>query len=711
MRHKGSGQKPDDGHFNHLIHEQSPYLLQHATNPVEWYPWCPAAFERASSENKPVFLSIGYSTCHWCHVMAHESFEDEAVAALLNTSFISIKVDREERPDIDAQYMTVCQIMTGHGGWPLTIIMTPDKRPFFAATYIPRESRSGRLGLLDLLPRIIEIWETQPDKVLQSTTQMLAVLESTQPERSTRDITAPVVDRAAQYFLTHFDGDFGGFGSAPKFPSPHQLLFLLRYWHKNGAEGALTSVLTTLEAMWHGGLFDHIGYGFHRYSTDRKWLVPHFEKMLYDQAMLSLAYAEAFQITGDSFHKRALEQTLTYVLRDMTAEQGGFYSAEDADSEGVEGKFYTWSLDELQAVLEPEEFALATTIFSLEPEGNFLEESTGERTGQNILHHSRPLGEISSAMKLEPKTLLDIKERIRQKLFAARVHRVPPLKDDKILTDWNGLMIAALARSAQILDNASYRDAASKACSFVLSEMSDSRGRLTHMFKRGNARAEGYLDDYAFMGWGLLELYEATFDAAYLKKAIELTQVMLELFWDNTQGGFFMTAHDAEMVLTRTRELYDGAIPSGNAVAFNNLARLSLITDDPAFRDKADQMRQVFSASIERAPQAYTHFLSAADFYAGPHQEIVVCGNLTSAETRHMLSIIRSQYLPDKVLLFVGPPTTSVGLSDLAPFTRSFSPAGERTLVYVCSDRTCQLPISDPQQLVDALGLTRRSGI
>ena len=482
-------EQPTEHYKNRLQFEKSPYLLQHADNPIDWYPWGDEAFEKAQKEDKPIFLSIGYSTCHWCHVMEHESFEDPEVARLMNEIFVSIKVDREERPDIDKTYMTVSQMLTGSGGWPLNIIMTPDKKPFFAGTYFPKESRFGRVGMLDLVPRIQEIWLNEHQKALDTADQVVAALQKMSQQTVTQlkysdeeegTLGKAILDAAYKQLADLFDEVHGGFGSAPKFPTPHTLLFLLRYWKRHDDEQALKMVERTLQAMRLGGVYDHIGFGFHRYSTDSKWLLPHFEKMLYDQALLAMAYTEAYQVTQKEEYARTAQEIFTYVLRDMTAPSGGFYSAEDADSEGVEGKFYVWSQEEIRHILDEEEAEFVMRVFNFEKGGNFKEQATGLKTGENIVHLQKPLADLAAGFKVTEQELRHRIENIRQKLFDIREQRVHPHKDDKILTDWNGLMIAALAKGAQVFDEPRYAQAAERAARFILDEAHDENGRLLH---------------------------------------------------------------------------------------------------------------------------------------------------------------------------------------------------------------------------------------
>ncbi len=562
---------------NKLANEKSPYLLQHASNPVDWYPWNDEAFEKAKQEDKPVFLSIGYSTCHWCHVMEHESFEDEKVAELMNDTFVSIKVDREERPDIDGIYMTVCQMLTGGGGWPLTIIMTPDKKPFFAGTYFPKSNRFGRAGLLEIIPQIKDYWLNKKDEILRSTDQISLALTKTGDKKNPGELNEKTFDRAFNDFKNRYDSKFGGFGSAPKFPSPHNLLFLLRYWKRTGNSGAIEMVKKTLTEMRRGGIYDHLGYGFHRYSTDQQWLVPHFEKMLYDQALLIIAYIEAYQVTKDEIFKNTAKEIIEYVIRDMTSPEGGFYSAEDADSEKEEGKFYLWDESELRDILK-DEADLFIKVFNCEKGGNWVDHTIGGAPGTNILHLDKSLKELSKDTGIKVEELKNKIKSAREKLFKTREKRVHPYKDDKILTDWNGLMISALSKAAQTFDEVKYSKAAEKAVKFIEDNLTLKNGRLLHRFREGEAGLPAHVDDYSFLIAGLLDLYETDFDVNYLKIAVSLQQTQIDHYWDNENGGFFFTSDDGEKLLFRQKEIYDGAIPSGNSVALINLLKLGRIT-------------------------------------------------------------------------------------------------------------------------------------
>jgi len=687
---------------NRLIGSKSPYLLQHADNPVDWFPWGPEAFEKATREDKPIFLSIGYSTCHWCHVMEHESFEDEEVAKAMNDAWVSIKVDREERPDIDHLYMTVCQAMTGSGGWPLNILMTPDRKPFFAATYIPKDSRHGRMGIVDLARGIQGAWKTRRAELTAAGDRMVEVLEDASRARPGEALDESILKPAYREFAGQFDERHGGFGGAPKFPTPHHLAFLLRYWKRTGEAGALDMVERTLQAMRRGGLWDHVGFGFHRYSTDARWLVPHFEKMLYDQALLVMAFTEAFQATRrDEYHETACE-VLTYILRDMTSCEGGFYSAEDADSEGMEGKFYVWTEEELRKVLDGEEADLAVQLFAVREDGNFAEEASSGRRDTNILHLEKPLAQTAAEMKLPGDDLRRRLESVRRKLFAARDSRVRPHRDDKILTDWNGLMIASLAHASGVFDEPEYSRAASRAADFLLGTMRRPDGRLLHRYRNGEAEIPGFADDYAFLIWGLLELYESTFDVRHLEQALALKDLLLKHFWDNKAGGFFHTADDAEKLLVRRKESIDGAVPSGNSVAAMDLIRLARITGDPELEARAVVIGRTFSEGVKATPTSFTHLLLAVDFEAGPSHEVVIAGRPEAEDTQAMLRALNTHFLPNVVVLLraEGP---SPPIVQVAPFTEAQRSIEGRATAYVCRDFACKAPTTDVRKMLELL--------
>jgi len=697
--------KTVEKHYNRLIFEKSPYLLQHADNPVDWYPWGPEAFEKARKENKPIFLSIGYSTCHWCHVMEHESFEDLEVARLMNEVFVSIKVDREERPDIDNVYMMVSQMMTGSGGWPLTIIMTPDKKPFFAATYIPKENRFGRIGMLELIPRIKEIWATRRGEVLSSANQITFALRQVSQDAPGEELDESALKLAYEQLSKRFDEQHSGFGSAPKFPTPHNLLFLLRYWKRTNNEKALEMVEKTLQAMRRGGIYDHIGFGFHRYSTDSEWLLPHFEKMLYDQAMLAMAYTEAYQATAKEEYRKTAEEIFTYVLRDMTAPEGGFYSAEDADSQGEEGKFYLWTEEEIRQVLGSEEADLILKVFNIEKNGNFMEQATGKRAGANILHLRKSLTEIASELKMSEQGLQKHLETARQKLFTYREKRIHPHKDDKILTDWNGLMIAAFAKGARVFDEPRYAEAAKATVDFILKNMRKSDGRLLHRYRDGQAALPAQVDDYAFLIWGMLELYETIFEVRYLQTALDLNRDLIEHFWDDNNGGFYFVADDGENLLVRQKEIYDGAIPSGNSVEMLNLLRLGRITANYDFEEKAARIGRAFSRNVKQSPSAYTQLMVAGDFGVGPSYEVVIAGNSQAKDTKEMLKAIRTQFIPNKVVILRPTEQESPDIDRLAEFTKSQASIDGRATAYVCLNYNCKFPTTDITKMLDLLNV------
>jgi uncharacterized protein YyaL (SSP411 family) len=690
---------------NHLINETSPYLLQHAHNPVDWYPWGPEAFARAQGENKPIFLSIGYSTCHWCHVMAHESFEHPEVARLMNGAFVSIKVDREERPDIDSVYMSACQVMTGSGGWPLSIIMTPDKKPFFVATYIPRESRFGLIGMMELIPHIRELWTTRRGEALSLSNEIAAVIQQTSQDTPGEKLDEATLELTYEQLAKRFDKQHAGFSSAPKFPTPHNLLFLLRYWKRGGNQAALEMVEKTLQTMRRGGIYDHIGFGFHRYSTDSQWLVPHFEKMLYDQAMLAMAYTEAYQATEKEDYGKTAREIFTYVLRDMTATEGGFYSAEDADSEGEEGKFYLWTQEEVRQVLGTEEADFIAKVFNIEKDGNFAEQATSRKSGVNILHLRKTLGELASDLNMSRQDLQAHLEVIRQKLFAYREKRIHPMKDDKILTDWNGLMIAALAKGAQAFDEPEYAKAACRASDFILGKMRKPDGRLWHRYRDGQAGVQANLDDYAFLVWGLIELYEAIFNARYLEVALELTSDMVRHFWDQYGGGLYLTPDDGESLFIRKKEIYDGAIPSGNSVAMLNLLRLGRMTATSDLEEKAAKISSAFSESVKQLPSAHTQLMVALDFGIGPCYEVVIAGNVKAEDTKSMVKALRTRFFPNKVVLLNPDKRESSEIAKLAEFTKNQSSIGGRATAYVCLNYNCKLPTTDIDKMLQLLNV------
>lgn len=682
------------GPANRLISETSPYLLQHAHNPVDWYPWGEEAFQAAARDDRPVFLSVGYSTCHWCHVMARESFQDPEVADLMNQTFICIKVDREERPDIDQIYMKAALAMTGRGGWPLSIIMTADKKPFFAATYIPKRGSFGQAGMMEIIPRIGELWRENRDELLRSADQILDHLKQAAVGPSPEDeaLDESLLKRGYDALASIYDPQNGGFGGAPKFPAPHNLLFLLRYWKRSKDAFALQMVEETLQAMSMGGVFDHLGGGFHRYSTDAGWRVPHFEKMLYDQAMMAMAYTEAYQATGKKEYARTVQEILGYVLRDMTSQQGGFFSAEDADSEGEEGAYYLWGAEELKEVLEKEDLRLLIRLFDIYESGNF-------EAGRNILIARSTFKDAASVLGVSEGDLWRRWEGIRERLLAVREKRVHPQKDDKILADWNGLMISALAKAAQALNRPDYANAAARAADFILNEMKTEEGRLLHSYREGSA-ISGCLDDYAFLVWGLIDLYETLFEIKYLRAAAKLTRAMIEHFWDNGKGGLFFSPDDASDLPLREKAFRDGAIPSGNSAAMLDLLRLSHLTGQPEWENKAWQLARASGASAAGQTLGYTMLLSSLDYGIGPAIQIALVGKKEDEDAVEMLKVIRERFLPSKsVLLSQGEDT-----AEMAEFARGLAKIEGKSAAYVCSGKSCRPPVTSPRELMLMLG-------
>ncbi len=659
---------------NRLIHEKSPYLLQHAYNPVNWFPWSDEAFEKAKSVDKPIFLSIGYSTCHWCHVMEKESFEDSDVARLLNQFFIPIKVDREERPDIDHIYMNVCQALTGHGGWPLTIFMTPEQKPFFAGTYFPKNDRMGMQGLITILETLRDAWKANRQVLIDSSQQIMEHI-SLEREPRKKELGEDIFDVAFSYYRQHFDAVYGGFGHSPKFPTPHNLMFLLRYWKKTQDPQALMMVEKTLDSMYKGGIYDHIGFGFCRYSTDKKWLVPHFEKMLYDNALLAITYLEAYQATHQEKYGQIARDVLTYILRDMTSTIGGFYSAEDADSEGIEGKFYLWTPEEINKVLGEEEGRTLSLYYDITHKGHFE-----GRSIPNLIHNHLPYEAVK-----------EIQES-RNKLFTYREARVHPFKDDKILTGWNGLMIAAMALAGKILREEHFTSAAVKAVSFIEKHLVREDGRLMARYREGEAKNQAYADDYAFMIYGLIELYETTYESQYLKRAMELTDQLMDLFWDHEHGGLFVYGSDSEALITRPKDIYDGAIPSGNSVTAMNLLRLARITGNHSLEERADQLLKSFADEIQRYPIGYSFALIALMFGRTKAQEIILVSQHKDKNSP-FIQTLNNDFRPFTVSLFYQPGDKE--LEDLVPFLASYEVDDGQTKAYVCEGFACQTPTTE----------------
>ncbi len=680
---------------NRLAKEQSPYLLQHQHNPVDWYPWGDEAFEKAKKEDKPIFLSIGYSTCHWCHVMEHESFEDEEVGVLMNEVFVSIKVDREERPDIDNIYMAACHAFGQRGGWPLTILMTPDKKPFFAGTYYPKKS------MLQLIPQIQDAWKNNRDQILKSADGVTDHLQKQILVSSDKELNKSVLDTAFAQLAGRFDTANGGFGRAPKFPTPHNLLFLLRQWHSTKDESTLHMVTKTLDEIALGGIHDHVGFGFHRYSTDHRWFLPHFEKMLYDQAMLAMAYLEAYQATGNKNYAQTAEKIFTYVLRDMTSTEGGFYSAEDADSEGEEGKFYLWDRQELIKVLGEKEGELFAKVYNATPDGNYFEEATGHRTGTNHFYLEDAIDEIAQQLEMDANELIQRLEGSRKKLFDVREKRIHPYKDDKILTDWNGLMIAAFAKGAEILNNATYAQAAQKAAQFIEKKLTKD-GELLHRYRQGQAGIVANLDDYAFMIWGLLNLYEADFNVVHLERAIQLQDIMMKKFWDTEHGGFFFTVDNNPDLIVRQKDVYDGAIPSGNSVSMLNLYRLSRITGKTEYEENAQKIGKAFYNQVAPNGSQYSMMMCGLAFGVGPSYEIVISGDPSKEDTKAMIAALREKYIPHKVIILRNH-EASPAISQLATYTENQVMIDNKATAYVCQNFTCSAPTTDVKKMMELI--------
>jgi uncharacterized protein len=690
---------------NSLKDEQSPYLLQHKDNPVHWRPWGEEAFAIAVAQDRPIFLSIGYSTCHWCHVMEHESFEDEGVAALLNAGFVSIKVDREERPDVDGVYMAVCQLLTGHGGWPLTVIMTPDKKPFFVGTYIPKLSRFGRAGMMDLLPQITDLWVFNREEVLAAAeNHYILLFNRTLQGEAGEPLALDSIDIAYDELRTRYDDRHGGFGGAPKFPSPHHILFLLRFWQASKDSLALQMAGLTLMRMRLGGVFDQVGLGFHRYATDREWKLPHFEKMLYDQALIALACIEMYQAGRERRYAAIAEEVFVYVQRDLLSPEGAFYSAEDADSEGVEGKFYLWTTREVREVLGATLAAAFIEAYGLEDDGNFLHEATRGKTGENIPILRHRIEDLALNRGISPDVLEDMLQEARDRLFSRRNERVRPGLDDKILTDWNGLMIVALARAGAAMDVPAYSEAARRTADFLLGALRRPDGRLLHRYRAGHAGIDANLDDYAFLIWGLLELYEACFEIHYLEVAVALADTMLADFWDAERGGLFFAPVFGETLLVRQKDAFDGATPSGNSVAMLVLLRLARMTGRTDFEERANGIARWFSKTVYASPSGFTALLCSVDFAIGPAYEIVIAGDPNSEATSALIRAVHERYVPNKVVLLRPPGEAGERLARIAPFTRAMTAPNGVAAVYVCEQFTCRQPVIRPEDVAALLG-------
>ncbi len=702
---------PEPRFTNHLAAESSPYLRQHAHNPVDWYPWGPEALQKARELDRPIFLSIGYSACHWCHVMEKESFENPEVGRVLNEHFISIKVDREERPDLDQIYMTAVQIMTRQGGWPMSMFLTPALKPFYGGTYFPPDDRYGRPGFLRLVTELAKAWREKRDLVEEQAGQLTENVQSYLQLEPVSDKTLhPDLLRSAGEMLRRaFDSRNGGFGSAPKFPHPMDLRVLLRIAKRFGDDGALSIACHTLDKMAQGGIYDHLGGGFHRYSTDAEWLVPHFEKMLYDNALLTSAYLEAYQATGRPFYRQVVEETLDYVLREMTSPKGGFFSTQDADSEGVEGKFFVWTRSEIEEILGPQEAELFCQIYDASAGGNW--------EGHNILHLSRSLEDEAKMLKMPVDELRRRLHLSKQKLFEVRSRRVWPGKDDKILTAWNGLMIAAFAQAGAVLDNERYLDAANYAASFLSVNMCTSEGLLLRTAgPDGVAKLNAYLEDYAFVIDALVTLYEASLSSAWIEFALKLTDKMIEQFWDAEAGGFFYTGKDHEQLIARNKDPHDSSVPSGNSMAVTALLRLGRLTGRRDLLDKAEQTLKLFRGLLSSSPLAAGQMLLALDFYLGPVQEFALVGGLQDIEgddakldetgdpqELQALHLIHQGFRPNKIIAWKPSwPRVAAELDTLIPLLAG-KESKEGITTYICRDYVCQEPLVGLETLRAAL--------
>ncbi len=676
---------------NRLGKELSPYLLKHASNPVHWQPWGEDAFAMAKKEDKPVFLSIGYLTCHWCNVMEEESFSDPRVAELINDVFIAVKVDREERPDIDQIYMKACQLLSPSCGWPLTLFLSPDGKPFYAATYIPKENRFGRTGLLEIIPKVKELWAGERESILKSAASINAAMLSATVQLPGSSMDMAQLDTALNAFTESFDTENGGFGRNAKFPKPLNLFFLLRAQHRTGRGQSLAMVEKTLAAMRNGGIYDQLASGFHRYTVDSAWRLPHFEKMLSDQALLAMAYLEAYQATGKEKYGATAEEVLDFVLREMLDEKGGFYSAISADSEGEEGKFYLWTADEIRRALPQQEATQAIAAFHVREDGNYVDPVSGRKTGRNILYLEEDADKTAGL------------EKVRAGLLAARNRRVRPETDDKVLTGWNGLMIAALARGAQVLDRPLYGEAAKRTARFLLDQGRTPEGKLLHMWRRGQLGLAATAADYAFLTWGLLELYGWDFDPGWLGLALELTEDMTAAFRDEKLGGFYLTAEDNESFLPRIKESIDTALPSSNAVSMLNLLKLSRLTGNHLLEERAGGISSLLSSSARERPPAYPMFLAGLEFALAPSQEVVIVGRRDSPDTKEMLQRLRTGFFPNAVVLFKPADENDPAINRYANFVQFMAAPDNRATAYVCTDFKCNFPTTDPAKMIESL--------
>ena len=674
---------------NRLSTETSPYLLQHAHNPVDWYPWGEEAFAKAKSEDKPILLSVGYSACHWCHVMAHESFENERIATLMNTLFVNIKVDREERPDVDEIYMNAVQMLTGRGGWPMTVFLTPEGKPFYGGTYFPPEDRHNIPAFPRVLAGIAQAYREKPSDVSQSTAEILSRLEQlARREQTTRPLEVSVLEKAVEGLAQHYDETHGGLGQAPKFPNTSVFSLFLRHAHATGNRHYLDMTIHTLRKMAQGGMYDHLGGGFHRYSVDERWLVPHFEKMLYDNALLARLYLEGYQASGEPFFQQVVEDILAYVRREMVSPEGGFYSTQDADSEGKEGKFFVWDQDEVMRILGDEVGEIFCRYYDVTDAGNFEQ--------KNILHPTLELEQLARLFRRDVDDIQQLIGQAKDRLFAVREQRVKPGRDEKILTSWNGLMISAFAEAYKVLGNPDYLEVARRGIRFIQTSLCH-EGRMLRSYTNGQAKFNAYLDDYACFGTALLDVYEATFEPAYLDEAVAVADVLLERFWDAQEGGFFFTSSDHEALISRSKSAFDGSVPSGNSVAASVLLRLYYATEQQDYLTKAETIFRLFYDSLEQNPFGFSNMLCGLDFYLRRPKEIVLLGDPAVPETTALLKNIHASFIPNKTLLCfdpVQPPQRGVP-GFLAGKTR----VDDKLTAYVCHNFACSLPVTSWEEL------------
>ncbi len=684
---------------NRLANETSPYLLQHKDNPVDWYPWGPEALERAKAEDKPILVSIGYSACHWCHVMEHESFEDHRIAQQMNDLFVNIKVDREERPDLDSIYMSAVQAMTGHGGWPLNAFLTPDGVPFYGGTYFPPEDRHGMPSFPKVMEAVADAYRNRRDAIEENAEQLRAYLEgATRVTPRPGDLSPEILDRAFRGLRRSFDPEHGGFGAAPKFPQPANLEFLLRFWKRTGEDSAAEVVRLTLDEMACGGIYDQLGGGFARYAVDAIWLVPHFEKMLYDNAQLARIYLDAYRAFGDDLYRRIATETLEYVAREMTSPEGGFYSTQDADSEGHEGKFYVWTPDEIEAVLGPDDAALVGRYYGVTRHGNF--------EGTNILHVQRPAEEVAAEEGLEVGAYVARLEAARAKLFAAREERVHPGRDEKILTSWNGLMLRAFAEGSRVLDRSDFRQIAERNAAFLLDTLRQD-GRLLRTYKDGQAKLNGYLEDYAFLIDGLIALYQATFQRRWIDEAAALTETMVSEFADEQGNGFYDTGTHHEALVTRPRDLQDGATPAGNSVAADVLLRLATMTANDEYARRAGRVLAMMAAPMAEQPVGFGRFLCALDIHLATPKEVALAGDRADPALDTLAAAVYRRYEPNVVLGFADPADSTI--AERLPFLANRPPRDGRATAYVCERFACLPPVTDPADL--AIQLEQGTGV